>query len=151
MTEFRQLSPGDLPALHHLEAEAYEPALRVSDAAFLRLIELYPDGALGVFDGARLCAFAFALPLRSGTVLDLGAPLESLPPDPDAFYIHNVVVAPDCRGRGLAVAIVTTLFELARARRLDVCELVSVQGSSPFWEQFGFAPVAAFKRRGLRP
>jgi ribosomal protein S18 acetylase RimI-like enzyme len=142
---FRHLTPDDLPELHRLEAETYEPALHESDEAFLRLIALYPEGAFGFFDEAALCAYAFAVPLPPGSVLDLRTPLQALPPDADMFYIHDVAVAPPYQGRGLAAALVAKLLELARARGFRVSELVSVQGSAPFWERFGFERVAEFE------
>ena len=117
----------------------------MSDEAFLRLMALFPEAALGLFDGAVLCGYAFAVPLPSGTVLDLKAPLDALPPGADTFYIHDLVVAPGYRGRGLAARLVAALDDLARARGLRACELVSVQGSAPFWERFGFERVAEFE------
>ena len=133
MITFRHLTADDLPELHRLEAETYEPALHESDEAFLRLIALYPEGAFGYFDGTALCAYAFAVPLPSGSVLDLKAPLEALPSGADMFYIHDVAVAAPYRGRGLAAALVARLLELARARGFRTSELVSVQGSAAFW------------------
>lgn len=144
MIALRHFTPDDLPAIHDLEAELYEPALRVSDEAFLRLLTLFPDGAFGCFEGPELCAFAFAVPLTAGTVLDLATPLEALPPGVDTFYIHNLGVAPRYRGRGLARRLVGTLFDVARARGFRASELVSVHGSAPFWERFGFVRVAEF-------
>ena len=145
MLTFRHLTPDDLPELHRLEAETYEPALHESDEAFLRLIALYPEGAFGFFDGAALCAYAFAVPLPAGSVLDLKAPLQALPPDADMFYIHDVAVAAAYRGRGLALTLVTKLLELARDRGFPTSELVSVQGSAPFWGLFGFERVSEFE------
>jgi ribosomal protein S18 acetylase RimI-like enzyme len=142
---FRHLTPGDLPELHRLEAETYEPALHESDEAFLRLIALYPEGAFGFFDGAALCAYAFAVPLPAGSVLDLKAPLQALPADADMFYIHDVAVAAEYRGRGLALDLVTKLLRLARDRGFTTSELVSVQGSAPFWGLFGFVRVSDFE------
>jgi len=142
---FRHLTPGDLPELHRLEAETYEPALHESDDAFLRLIALYPEGAFGFFDEGALCAYAFAVPLPAGSVLDLKAPLQALPPGADMFYIHDVAVAAPYRGRGLAAALVAKLLDLARDRGFRTSELVSVQGSAPFWGQFGFARVSDFE------
>jgi ribosomal protein S18 acetylase RimI-like enzyme len=139
---FRPLTPDDVPALHRLEAESYEPALHESDEAFLRLMALYPEGAFGFFDGAALCAYAFAVPLRAGAVLDLKTPLVALPPGADTFYIHDVAVAAHYRGRGLATQLVAKLHDLARTHGFRACELVSVQGSAPFWERFGFRRVA---------
>lgn len=145
MIAFRHLTPDDLPELHRIEADTYEAALHVSDESFLRLIALYPEGAFGFFDGDELCAYAFGVPQRAGSVLDLKAPLEALPPGADMFYIHDVAVALSHRGRGLAVQLVVKLLALAREQGFRASELVSVQGSAPFWERFGFAPVEAFE------
>lgn len=146
---FRHLTPDDLPELHRLEAEAYEPTLHESDQAFLRLIALYPEGAFGFFEGDELCAYAFGVPLPAGAVLELRSPLDALPPDADTFYIHDVAVAASCRGRGFARRLVVKLHDLARARGFRACELVSVQGSAAFWERFGFARVAEFRYAGV--
>ena len=141
----RHLTASDMPAITRLEAELYVPALRISDAAFRQLLALFPDGALGVFDDGNLCGFVFALPLRSGTILDLDAPLERLPADADAFYIHNLGVAAAHRGRGLANELIAAAFAVGRLGGLRVCELVSVHGSEPFWERYGFDRLSEFE------
>jgi GNAT superfamily N-acetyltransferase len=141
---FRHLTPEDLPELHRLEAASYVPALHESDEAFLGLIAVFPEGAFGFFDGAELCAYAFSVPLPAGTVLELKTPLESLPPGGDTLYIHDVAVAERRRGHGLARRLVAKINDVARERGLRTCELVSVQGSAPFWARFGFEAVAEF-------
>ena len=144
MFQFRVLAPGDLAAIHAIEVEAYLPSLLVSDAAFLRLIALFPDGAVGAFDGRGLCGYAFGLPLVTGTTLDLQIPLDALPAKPDVFYIHDVAVAGRCRGQGVGHALAARLLDVARRGGFPRAELVSVQGSHPFWERFGFRAVREF-------
>jgi ribosomal protein S18 acetylase RimI-like enzyme len=141
----RTLTAGDLPQIHRLETEMYLPELHVSDDAFLRLIDLYPAGAFGLFDEEVLCGYAFAVPQRAGAVLDLTSPLEALPASPDVYYIHDVAVGGTHRGRGLGRRLVEELLRRARASGFPGCELVSVQGSAPFWERFGFRRVAEFE------
>jgi ribosomal protein S18 acetylase RimI-like enzyme len=139
------LTAADLAALHDLEAAAYEPALRVSDDAFLRLIALYPEGAVGCFDEGVLCGYAFGVPLPAGTILDLRAPLGGIPANADTFYIHDVTVAERCRGRGLGTRLTVRLLDLARASGLGRAELVSVDGAEDFWSRFGFRTVREFE------
>jgi predicted N-acetyltransferase YhbS len=141
----RPLTPGDIPAIHHLETETYLPELHESAAAFLQLIRLFPDGAFGCFDDAGLCGYAFGAPSRAGTTLELRTPLERIPADADSFYIHDVAVASRCRGLGVGRMLATGLLDLARARGFRRCELVSVQGSAPFWRRFGFEPLYEFE------
>ena len=145
MATIRELGTSDLAAVHHLEVEAYEPALHVSDAAFLRLIDLYPAGALGCFDGLGLRGYAFGVPVISGTILDLRQPLDGIAPAADVFYVHDLAVARRCRGSGTGRLLATRLLDGARAAGFRRAELVSVQGSAPFWEKFGFRATRAFE------
>ena len=142
---FRSLTRDDIAGLHRLEAESYLPSLHESDEAFLRLIELFPDGAFGYFDDEGLCGYAFGVPLKAGSRLELRTPLERIPDEADTFYVHDVAVADRCRGRGIGYALGARLLELARERGFRRCELVSVQGSAPFWEKLGFRAVQSFE------
>lgn len=141
----RLLTPADIGELHRVEAETYLPALHESDEAFLQLIALFPDGAFGFFDDQGLCGYAFATPTRAGETLALRSVLEHIPADADTFYIHDVAIAHRCRGQGLARQLVERLLALARARGFRRSELVSVQGSAPFWRKFGFETVYEFE------
>ena len=142
---FRLLTPADIVELHRVEAETYLPALHESDESFLRLMELFPEGAFGFFDDAGLCGYAFAAPTRAGETLPLRSLMESVAADADTFYIHDVSVAHRCRGRGVARQLVERLLELARASGFRRSELVSVQGSAPFWRKFGFETAYEFE------
>ena len=144
----RPLTPADVPAIHALEVEAYLPSLHESAEAFTRLIEIYPDGAFGGFDEDGLCGYAFGVPLKAGTTLELQSPLAAVPADADTFYIHDVAVAARCRGEGVGRILASRLVELARARGFRQSELVSVQGSAPFWEKFGFRETRRFDYAG---
>lgn len=140
----RALTADDIPLVRQLEEEAYLPALHESDEAFLRLIHLYPEGAIGGFDEQGLCGYAFGMPSIAGTTFALREPLERLPENADTFYIHDVAVAARCRGRGIGRLLATRLIDLAREKGFERSELVSVQGSAPFWRQFGFEPAYQF-------
>ena len=142
---FRLLTRGDVAALHRLEAACYLPSLHESDEAFIRLIELFPEGAIGCFDDDGLCGYAIGVPLKSGWTLELRTPLEKIPEGADTFYVHDVAVADRSRGLGVGSALATRLLEVAQAHGFTRTELVSVQGSAPFWEKFGFRRVREFE------
>jgi ribosomal protein S18 acetylase RimI-like enzyme len=137
----RRLTGDDVNAVAALEREAFAPELHESADALRRLIELFPEGAFGCFDEDGLCGFAFGVPLRAGTTLALGLPLDEVPQDADTFYIHDVAVASRCRRLGVGRLLAGHLLSAARARGLRRAELVSVQGSAPFWARFGFAEI----------
>lgn len=142
--ELRPLTRDDVRAIHALEVEAYLPSLHESEAAFARLLELYPDGAFGCFDDQGLCGYAFGVPLTRGSTLELRSPIAAIAEDADCFYIHDVAVAARCRGRGVGRLLAAGLIALARARGFTHAELVSVQDSAPFWARFGFVEVRRF-------
>ena len=79
--------------------------------------------------------------------IDAGAPRSARadPDEADTFYVHDVAVADRCRGRGVGRALATRLLDLARDRGFTRSELVSVQGSAPFWEKFGFRREREFE------
>jgi GNAT superfamily N-acetyltransferase len=142
---FRPLTREDVAELHRLEAESYLPSLHESDEAFIRLIELYPAGAFGYFDDEGLCGYAFGVPLKAGSTLELRTPLDKVPDRADTFYIHDVAVAERCRRCGVGRALAARLLDLAREGGFTRCELVSVQGSAPFWETLGFRRAGEFE------
>jgi ribosomal protein S18 acetylase RimI-like enzyme len=134
----RSLTAEDVPAIAALEAEAYEPALHESPEAFARLIEVFGAGAIGAFDEHGLCGYALGVPLRSGSVLELRQPLRAIPADADMFYVHDVAIAARCRGQGLGRTLAERLMAVGAGLGFERFELVSVQGSAPFWARFGF-------------
>jgi predicted N-acetyltransferase YhbS len=142
---FRQLTPADMPAVSRLEAEAFVPSLRGADATLARLIDLFPEGAIGCFDERGLCGFALGVPLSANATIDLAVPLEAVPAGADTFYIHDVAVAPRCAGRGFGRALAERLIGVGRRLGFRRFDLVSVQGSAPFWERFGFRRVHDFE------
>lgn len=137
----RRLHADDIPAVQFVEAEAYIPELLESDA-FLQLIRLFPAGALGYFDAGGLCGYAFGTPCRAATSR---VPLDSVPADADAFYIHDVAVASRCRGRGIGRVLATALLAVGRAQGFTRLELVAVQDSVSFWRRFGFESEYEFE------
>lgn len=141
----RPLTVADLPAVVALEAEAYEPALHESEESLRRLLELYPDGALGAFDGPLLCGYILGVPLDRGGMLELRRPLDRIPAGADTFYIHDIAVAVRCRGSRVGFGLADQLIRDARTRGFRRFALVSVQGSAPFWERFGFRARDAFE------
>ena len=92
-----------------------------------------------------MCAYASAVPLPSGSVFDLKTPLLSLPPGAVMLCIDDVAVAVPYRGRGLLVALVAELLDLARERGSGTSELVSVQVLVLFLGQSGFETASDFE------
>ena len=56
----------------------------------------------------------------------------------EEFDLHDLAVAPQAAGQGLAQRLVSHLWARAAEERLSHSALVSVQGSQPFWERLGY-------------
>lgn len=137
----RPLVTADLPDIVGIERESYPPELRESEAAFLSKMAVFRAGALGCWDEAQLCGYAFALPWTAGALVGVAQIIDQLPPAPDVLYLHDMVVAPARRRMGVASRLFGEIRRLAGALHLPHLSLVAVQGSEPFWQRLGFAPI----------
>lgn len=57
------------------------------------------------------------------------------------FYIHDVAILPEWRGRGLAGEVIRRLLGVAEGGGYETCCLISVYGTGQFWGRFGFGRV----------
>lgn len=121
-----------------VQRSAYHEVFHEPSETFAGKLALYPRGAVGLFEGSSLAAYLFCHPWVVGETVPLSAEHLVLPERPNCLYIHDLAVAQNCRGRGLAERLADEAFELAEALHLPACALVSVQGSETFWERLGF-------------
>jgi N-acetylglutamate synthase-like GNAT family acetyltransferase len=85
-----------------------------------------------------ITGYGVAHPWDLGSVPALDTLMAALPPSPTCLYIHDVVVQPAARGQG-ATGVLVDMFEaVARRHDLPSLALVSVYGTFPLWERFGF-------------
>lgn len=137
--DWRGMAPGDTAAVVAL-ADRVHPTFHEDEAVFRDRLALFPDGSLVLpAPGGGLAAYCIAYPVRRFAPPPLDTMLGRLPEDADALYIHDVAVAPEWRGRGLAEPAIARL--LALAEPFGTAVLVSVYGTPPFWARHGFRPV----------
>ena len=129
------MRPGDLAAVVAL-ADRIHPELPEITAIFAERLALFPDGCLVLAATGRIAGYAIAHPIFYPHAPPLNTFLGSVAADADAFYIHDVAIAPEARGRGHADAIVKALLDIARTFPRSC--LISVYGTVPFWQRFGF-------------
>ena len=136
----------DFPPVVDL-ADAIHPSLPEDIAVFENRSALYPEGCLVLGEedyagrGNPVRGYAVAHPWRGDIPPKLNSVIDALPQNPDRFYIHDVVVSPDCRGGGHAARVVERLLDLAGSYPAAI--LVSVYGTGPFWSRFGFREATA--------
>ncbi|MGI5336015.1 GNAT family N-acetyltransferase [Streptomyces sp. CA-181903] len=138
----RGIAERDWDAVVALEAGAYT-ALGLSEGrAALRSRADASPGTCFVLDvDARPAGYLLALPYPAFRCPDLTRPeAPGEPPDPAAnLHLHDIVVAPHLRRRGLGRHLLLHLTRTARARGDERISLVAVGGSEAFWSARGFA------------
>ena len=90
------------------------------------------DAAYGAKNGSEsaLRGYAIALPWHSACAPQWNH--AAAPADvPDCVYLHDLAIAPECRGQGLAVSLLRGVLQSARALGLRRAVLVAVQGIYP--------------------
>lgn len=138
----RPLTAADVDSLLHIQTLAYGAQLQESRAVFARRLTASHQCSLGVErpGEAGLLAYAVAYWSAVGCITALDG--DFAPPPPlatPALYLHDISVLPALAGQKVAHALVVRLMELARSRAVAHMALVAVQGSSQFWQRYGFA------------
>ncbi|KAL8973658.1 MAG: hypothetical protein Q9197_002085 [Variospora fuerteventurae] len=136
---WRQMSVNDIESLFRV-AHLIHPGLPESDKVFAERVRLFPEGCLALVECERdkLYGYAISHPTRRRQPPALDRFLVAIASDADQYYIHDLAILPEARGRGLAQECINKLFGIAQ--RYPTTSLVSVYGTAPFWGRFGFVP-----------
>lgn len=137
----RRLMFSDSPDVLRVQREAYEPPLCEPEDVFRNKMDLFPEGAVGCFEGDVLHGYLFAVAWRGDAALPLGERLDNVPPEADVLFIHDVAVSSAARGRGVGRLLADHAIAIARGRSAKRVTLVAVQSAEPFWERLGFRRV----------
>ena len=139
----------DLPRVVAVQRDSYPQELWEDAAIFREKQRVFPEGALGWYEGGVLQAYLFVHPWHKGETAPLFTENMSLPEQPDCLYLHDLAIAPAARGKGAARALVTAAFALAEQNGLQYFSLVAVQNSESFWQKFGFTPYKTLTYSGV--
>ncbi len=140
----RRLLASDLPAVHALQALCYPQGYQEPVDAFAAKLMASPDTAWGVDHPEQtgvLLAYLFGLPIQGVRWPSLHAAHCPSPEGADGLYLHDLSLHPDARGQGWGQALVAQAMQWATAGGLQALRLIAVQGSVPYWQKLGFAPI----------
>jgi len=137
----RPLTTSDLPAVERIQRAAYPhyPCERIE--VFADKLARYPSGCWAYESVGTVGGYLFSHPTLLVDPPQFDALLDDLPPEPDAYFIHDKSVVPELRGRGAGRQLLEAAFAHAAELHLTTIALVAVQGSRSYWERFGFASV----------
>jgi GNAT superfamily N-acetyltransferase len=137
MLSWRQMAVDDIPHLLQV-ADQVHADLPESGHVFTERVKLFAEGCLILADDKKISGYAISHPIRHDKPPALDSLLGEIPLDADQYYIHDVAILPELRGRGHAAEGILKLLEVAS--RFPTTCLVSVYGTAPFWRRFGFEP-----------
>lgn len=134
------MMPADLPAVVQIAACVHLDYPE-GEHVFAERLALFPEGCRMLLDGDRARGYLVSHPWTRKAPPALDTLLGKLAEPADTYYIHDLALMPQARGRGLAVEAVTLAVTIARARGLATLSLVAVGDSIEFWRRQGFALV----------
>jgi GNAT superfamily N-acetyltransferase len=138
---WRPMTAQDLDRVQVL-ADAIHPDHPEGKDVFTERQRLYPEGCHVLAVEGCLVGYAIAHPWQLGEPPPLNSRLGAIPHEASTYYIHDVALLPEARGRGYASQIVERLAEHARGAGPHNLSLVAVNRSQMFWERLGFRAAA---------
>lgn len=109
------------------------------ESVVIERLRLFPEGCFVLDDNSTICGYAVTHPIRKDQPPALNTLLGAIPSDADQYYIHDFVILPSHRGRGLSSAGVAKILDIAQ--RYETTSLTSVYSTGAFWGRFGFTAV----------
>lgn len=97
------MSISNIDSLVHV-ANKIHPNLPESAQVFAERIKLFPEGCLALMGNEtdELFGYIISHPIRYRQPPALNSFLTEIAPDADQYYIHDLAILPELRGRGLA-------------------------------------------------
>lgn len=140
MAEWRPMRAEDLAAVSRISDTVHgrftEPV-----AVYAERLALYPAGCRVLAQDDTIAGYLISHPWHREDPPKLGAMLGAIPPDADAYYLHDLALLPTARGTGAGKAALDFVKTQARALGFSDIALMAVGGAHRYWAARGFAYV----------
>ena len=136
---WEKMLPAHLAGVKAL-ADRVHPGLPERVEVYADRLAAFPAGSRVLVSGGAVAGYAVSHPAKLFDPPPLDHLLGTIGPEADSYYIHDVVVASELRGQGLARLGVEAVLA---AVPYPATALVSVYGTMPFWAGFGFVDETA--------
>ena len=119
-------------------AAAVHPGYPEDETVFVERLRLFPEGCR-ILAGAVPVGYLLSRPWTFGELPKLNSLLGALPERPSTYYVHDLALLAQARGRGHAETAIRDVIAIARQLGLATVSLVAVNGTTGFWRRFGFS------------
>lgn len=133
----------DIPDILKIQSVCYTELVPESESSFVAKLRASPATCFVASRGGEVVGYLFSIPWHFSTPPRLDMQVCDLPDTPDCLYLHDLAIAPQARGTGTGQALVAAFLETFEDLPLDRASLIAVQGSMPYWRQYGFRSVEA--------
>src|SRR5690606_24426011 len=130
---WRPMGPADLPLVVAMAAVVH-PAYPESPAVFQNRLSLYAPGCMMFEVDGWPVGYAISHPWLRGQPPALNAVLGALPEPASTYYLHDIALLPEARGRRAPTALLALLLPLAARAGVGDVSLVAVNGSRAYWQ-----------------
>lgn len=137
--EIRAIEEADWPQIMQLQQQAYHAITPEREAVLRSKQRLGPRTCWVAIHQRQVVGYCLAHPWHAGPPPCLDREYAPVA-DPSLLYLHDVVVAPQARGLGVASAFLQCASTQAQAYRLPRLALVAVQDAAGFWQRHHFEP-----------
>ena len=134
---WRAMRRSDLDRVEAIAAKVHPNFPEDRDVLADRL-RLWPSGCRILEKDGSAAGYLFSHPWSYGGPPALNTRIAALPAAPDTYYLHDLALLPEERGKGFGQALVAALAG-AVVPTFPTLSLVAVNGSAPFWRSCGFA------------
>lgn len=147
--EWRPMRSSDIPSLLGI-ADKCHPKLPERAFVFEEKLSLYPLGCRTLVRFAQsaapraaseeksLAGYLFSHPWYADEIPALDTLLENIPPLTNTYYLHDLALLPEARGKGLATCAARFANNLAVQKGFNLLALVAVNQSEAFWRKVGY-------------
>jgi ribosomal protein S18 acetylase RimI-like enzyme len=140
MIQIRTTRANDWPTIMAIQDECYhqldpEPLEVMSSKA-----ELAPDCCWVAEYQGKVLGYLLCHPWRAHQPPALSVPMQTLAGN-DEFYLHDLAVSAQARGKGIGQRLLETALAFASAEGYEYAGLVAVQDAPTFWRKQGFVPA----------
>lgn len=139
--EIRAIEEGDWPQIMQLQRQAYHAVTPEREAVLRSKQRLGPRSCWVAIRQQQVVGYCLAHPWHAGPPPCLDKEYDPVA-DASLLYVHDVVVAPQAQGLGVAAAFLQSASTQAQANRLPLMALVAVQDAAAFWRRHRFKPGA---------